>query len=296
MKRIATLMTLFCIVVLSAKAQLLWKVSGKDLPKASYILGTHHLAPLSILDSIAGFKQAMNDVEQVCGEIVMAEMQAPATIQKIQQTVIMPGDTTLRTLYTAAQYDTLSVRIKRLIGVDLIDLMNMVKPSFITTQLSVVIAIKAIPGFNPKQQLDGWFQTEAQKQGKKVTALETIDSQINILFDSQSLQRQAEQLLATVNHLEDMEQQARKMTEAYMAQDLKKLEAAMNKKFGTAVDALPEEEDALIYNRNRKWAESMPNIMNSQPTLFAVGCGHLMGKRGILNLLKRQGYSVTPVK
>lgn len=52
----------------------------------------------------------------------------------------------------------------------------------------------------------------------------------------------------------------------------------MNKKFGTAVDALPEEEDALIYNRNRKWAESMPNIMNSQPTLFAVGCGHLMGK------------------
>jgi uncharacterized protein YbaP (TraB family) len=296
MKRIATLMMLFCIVVLSAKAQLLWKVSGKDLPKASYILGTHHLAPLSILDSIAGFKQAMNNVEQVCGEIIMAEMQAPATIQKIQQTVMMPGDTTLRTLYTVAQYDTLSVKIKRLIGVDLIDLMNMVKPSFITTQLSVVIATKAIPGFNPKQQLDSWFQTEAQKQGKEVTALETIDFQINMLFDSQSLQRQAEQLLATVNHLEDMEQQARKMTEAYMAQDLKKLEAAMNKKFGTAVDALPEEEDALIYNRNRKWAESMPNIMNSQPTLFAVGCGHLMGKRGILNLLKRQGYSVTPVK
>ena len=296
MKRIATLMMLFCIVVLSAKAQLLWKVSGKDLPKASYILGTHQLAPLSILDSIAGFKQAMNNVEQVCGEIIMAEMQAPATIQKIQQTVMMPGDTTLRTLYTVAQYDTLSVKIKRLIGVDLIDLMNMVKPSFITTQLSVVIATKAIPGFNPKQQLDSWFQTEAQKQGKKVTALETIDFQINMLFDSQSLQRQAEQLLATVNHLEDMEQQARKMTEAYMAQDLKKLEAAMNKKFGTAVDALPEEEDALIYNRNRKWAESMPNIMNSQPTLFAVGCGHLMGKRGILNLLKRQGYSVTPVK
>lgn len=34
MKRIATLMTLFCIVVLSTKAQLLWKVSGKDLRKA----------------------------------------------------------------------------------------------------------------------------------------------------------------------------------------------------------------------------------------------------------------------
>lgn len=42
MKRISTFVMLLCIVVLSANAQLLWKVSGKNLPKASYVLGTHH--------------------------------------------------------------------------------------------------------------------------------------------------------------------------------------------------------------------------------------------------------------
>ena len=50
MKRISTFVMLLCIVVLSANAQLLWKVSGNNLPKASYVLGTHHFAPLSILD------------------------------------------------------------------------------------------------------------------------------------------------------------------------------------------------------------------------------------------------------
>ena len=295
MKRISTMVMLLCIVVLSANAQLLWKVSGKNLPKASYVLGTHHLAPLSVLDSIAGFKQAMTEVEQVYGEIVMAEMQTPAAMQQMQQAILLPGDTTLHTLYTPAQYDSLAVKVKELMGADL-KMMNKMKPAFLTTQLGVIIAMRAVPGFNPQQQLDGWCQAEAQKQGKKVAGLETVNFQMSVLFGAQSLQRQAAQLLAGMNHLADMEQQARNMTTAYMTQDLKQLEQAMNQKFGTAVDALPEEEDALIYRRNTKWVESMPAIMHNQPTLFAVGCGHLIGERGILNLLKQQGYTVEPVK
>ena len=73
-----------------------------------------------------------------------------------------------------------------------------------------------------------------------MAGLETVDFQMRVLFGSQSLQRQASQLLAGMNHLADMEQQARSMTTAYMTQDLNKLEQAMNQKSGTAVDALPE--------------------------------------------------------
>lgn len=254
MKRISTMVMLLCIVVLSANAQLLWKVSGKNLPKASYVLGTHHLAPLSVLDSIAGFKQAMTEVEQVYGEIVMAEMQTPAAMQQMQQAILLPGDTTLHTLYTPAQYDSLAVKVKELMGADL-KMMDKMKPAFLTTQLGVIIAMRAVPGFNPQQQLDGWCQAEAQKQGKKVAGLETVNFQMSVLFGAQSLQRQAAQLLAGMNHLADMEQQARNMTTAYMTQDLKQLEQAMNQKFGTAVDALPEEEDALIYHRNKMGRE-----------------------------------------
>ena len=59
---------LFICVAFSANAQLLWKVSGNGLNQPSYIIGTHHLAPFSIMDSIAGLKKAMNETQQVYGD------------------------------------------------------------------------------------------------------------------------------------------------------------------------------------------------------------------------------------
>ena len=52
---------LFICVAFSANAQLLWKVSGNGLNQPSYIIGTHHLAPFSIMDSIAGLQKAMKE-------------------------------------------------------------------------------------------------------------------------------------------------------------------------------------------------------------------------------------------
>ena len=75
----------FISIALSANAQLLWKVSGNGLNQPSYIIGTHHLAPFSIMDSIAGLQKAMKETQQVYGELKMSEMQSPVTMQKMQQ-------------------------------------------------------------------------------------------------------------------------------------------------------------------------------------------------------------------
>jgi hypothetical protein len=39
----------------------------------------------------------------------------------------------------------------------------------------------------------------------------------------------------------------------------------------------------------------MPNIMGPRSTLFAVGAGHLAGENGVINLLKKKGYTLTPL-
>ena len=80
---------IFICVAFSANAQLLWKVSGNGMEQPSYIIGTHHLAPFSIMDSIAGLKKALNETQQVYGEIKMSEMQSPATMQKMQQAMMI---------------------------------------------------------------------------------------------------------------------------------------------------------------------------------------------------------------
>ncbi len=289
------ILLLYVCISLGANAQLLWQISGNGLTKPSYVFGTHHLSPLSILDSIIGFKQVMNDVGQVYGELVMDDMKIPINMQKVQQATLLPGDTTLQTLMTEAQYDSIALKIKQLMGVEL-KMMNKLKPAALTSQIAVILAMKSMNNFNPQQQLDGWIQTEARKQGKKVYGLETIDIQIKVLFNSQSLQRQAEQLFCTLMHLDLLDQMSQKMTIAYLNQDIDLIEKIMKEKMDNACDFFPEEEEELNYGRNANWVKLMPPIMKEKSTLFTVGSGHLPGKLGVLNMLGKQGYTIKPVK
>lgn len=290
MKKTLVFMLLLCIT-LGAQAQLLWKVSGNGLDRPSYVIGTHHLAPLSVKDSIVNLQQAIDQTEQVYGEIVMDDANNPEILMKMQQAMMLPADTTLKSFYTQAQYDTIAAVVKNYMGVDLA-LFDKVKPATITTQLSVALAMKSLKGFNPQEQLDTWFQTQARQAGKKVGSLETIDMQINVLYNSQTLMRQALLLYCTATHIEQGVDQSLRMNQAYMKQDLDELLAIIEEKMSDACDSTPEEISTLIYGRNANWARQFPSIMKQSPTLFVVGAGHLPGPQGLLKLLHKQGYTV----
>lgn len=290
MKKTLVFMLLLC-VTLGAQAQLLWKVSGNGLDRPSYVIGTHHLAPLSVKDSIANLQQAIDQTEQVYGEIVMDDANNPEILMKMQQAMMLPADTTLKSFYTQAQYDTIAAVVKNYMGVDLA-LFDKLKPATITTQLSVALAMKSLKGFNPQEQLDTWFQKQARQAGKKVGSLETIDMQINVLYNSQTLMRQALLLYCTATHIEQGVDQSLRMNQAYMKQDLDELLAIIEEKMGDACDSTPEEISTLIYGRNANWARQFPSIMKQSPTLFVVGAGHLPGPQGLLKLLQKQGYTV----
>lgn len=290
MKKTLVFMLLLCIT-LGAQAQLLWKVSGNGLDRPSYVIGTHHLAPLSVKDSIANLQQAIDQTEQVYGEIVMDDANNPEILMKMQQAMMLPADTTLKSFYTQAQYDTIAAVVKNYMGVDLA-LFDKLKPATITTQLSVALAMKSLKGFNPQEQLDTWFQKQARQAGKKVGSLETIDMQINVLYNSQTLMRQALLLYCTATHIEQGVDQSLRMNQAYMKQDLDELLAIIEEKMSDACDSTPEEISTLIYGRNANWARQFTSVMKQSPTLFVVGAGHLPGPQGLLKLLQKQGYTV----
>ncbi|ADV43491.1 TraB/GumN family protein [Bacteroides helcogenes] len=294
MKRLLGLL-LFVSLMLNANAQLLWKISGKGLEKPSYIFGTYHLSPLSIKDSIATMNQAINETSQVYGEIIMADMMQPAVMQNMQQQMMMPKDTTLQSLFTPEQYEEIGKAVKENMMADISMLANL-KPAAINQQLGILIAIKHTPGFNPQEQLDTYFQQQAQRQGKKVGGLESIQSQIDFLFNSQSLQRQANLLHCTVSTINRSIEQVKTIIACYSAQNLDGLLQAMEERFGDSCDPLPGEMEALLDNRNKAWTGKMPAIMNEAPTLFIVGAGHLPGTNGVLNLLKEQGYTIEAMK
>lgn len=301
MKKISIITMLLVAVFMSANAQLLYKISGKGLAKPSYIVGTYHLAPVAFVDSIPGLRDAMAQTEQVCGELDMKQMTDQAEMQKMMQAMMLPEGTTLKTLLTDDEMTRLNAYMTKLMGADMTNpmveaQMGKMTPQALNTQFSLIMFIKHTPGFDPANLFDGYFQKAALEQGKSVIGLETMDFQIKVLFKGQTLERQKQLLMCLVDNPKYHEDAAIRLTKAFEAQDLGKMKELLDEKENNDCDSKPEEQDALINNRNADWLTKMPAIMTDKSTLFAVGAGHLPGDKGVLTLLRNAGYTVEGVK
>jgi uncharacterized protein YbaP (TraB family) len=289
------------VAVFCADAQLLYKITGKNLEKPSYIIGTYHLAPASFVDSIPGAKAAFESVEQVCGEVDMAEMESMESTQKLMAAMMLPDGKSLSDVLTADEMDRLNAYMKATIGADLTNpliksQMGCMIPMAISTQLQLVQFKRITPDFNPMALIDSYFQQAAKKTGKPVIGFETVDFQISVLYTGSTIERQKQQLFCMIDNAEYSVAMLKELVGAYFAQDMAKLYEVTEEKRGDGCDSTPEEDEALIFGRNADWVEKMPAIMADKATLFVVGAAHLPGERGVLELLEKQGYTVEAVK
>ena len=301
MKKIMMIALLMVVAITGAKAQLLYKISGKDLKQPSYIVGTYHLAPVSFVDSIPGLRAAMTETQQVCGELDMSDMMSPDNIQKMMKAMMLPEGKTLKDYLTVEEMDKLNQLMKSLIGMDLTkpileQQMGKMTPSAINTQLAVLMYMKHTPGFDPTNLFDGYFQKAAKEANKPVVGLETMDFQIKTLYQGKSLERQKTMLMCMVNNTAYHEQNLIALTRAFFAKDLAKMWEITKEKENNSCDSTPEEDAQLIDNRNIDWLTKLPAIMADKSTLIAVGAGHLPGDKGVLSLLRQAGYTVEAVK
>ena len=301
MKRLFFTFMLAVMAVTFANAQLLYKISGKGLEKPSFIIGTYHLAPASFVDSIPGAPEALKAVEQVCGEVDMADMESMAGTQKMMAAMMLPDGKSISDVLSADEMDRLNAYMKATLGMDLTNpllksQMGSMTPAAISTQLQLIQFMKMTPGFNPMALIDNYFQQEAKKAGKPVIGFETLDFQISVLYTGSTLERQKEQLFCIIDNPEYQTMIMKTLSAAYFAQDMAKLLEVTEDKMGNSCDSTPEEEEALIYGRNADWVEKIPAIISDKSTLFVVGAAHLPGNRGVLELLEKEGYTVEAVR
>lgn len=288
------------MTAVTMSAQLLYKISGKDLSAPSYIVGTYHVAPSSFVDSIPGIRQAMADCQQTYGELVMSQALSADSTALLQQAMMLPDSMTIDKVLSADEMNRLNAYLRKVIGVDMtnpfiLQQMGRMTPSSLSTTLALLSYIKKEGKFNPEDAIDSYFQKEALAQGKVIGGLETIEFQIRMLFKGKSMERQKEELMCLVDN-EMTEELTDKVTQAYYSQDINAIMEAINMKQNNSCDPTPEEEAQLVDDRNADWAKKMPAIMRQKPTLFAVGAAHLPGPKGVLALLRNAGYQVEGVK
>lgn len=301
MKRIAFIVMLLAAVFTGAGAQLLYKVSGGNLSKPSYIVGTYHLAPASFVDSIASLRNAMEQTEQVCGELEMSQMMSVEGMQKMMQAMMLPEGKTLKDILSAEEMARLNGFMTKLLGTDMSNTMveqqmGRMTPQALNTQFTLVMYMKHTPGFDASNLLDNYFQKTAAEKGKPVTGLETLDFQIKTLFNGMSLERQKQLLMCLVDNSDYYGTMTVKLADAYFSQDIEKVKAVMDEKQNNDCDSTPAEDAAMIYNRNADWITKMPALMTDKATLFAVGAAHLPGDKGVISLLRNAGYTVEAVR
>ena len=294
MKKILLLFALM-MLAFASQAQLLWKVSGNGLSRPSYIMGTYHFAPASMMEKIPGMQQALEGCDVVVGEIEKESMMSAEAQAKMAQAMIAPLDSTLDKLFSPEDLAIVEQVFDKYFGAMGVKLsqMNMLKPNAISVQMQAMQAVKYFPNFNQNELIDMAVQTAANEMGRPSIGLETIEEQIELLFNG-PLTEQAEGLLEACKKDDLFTVQSSALVEAYMAQDLNRIEAVFTDPELGGENA--EEMEALIYDRNRSWAEKLHKMMPERAALVCVGAGHLPGDQGLLQLLRNRGYTVEPMQ
>ena len=282
--------SLLFLTVLPAMSQVLYKVEGNGLSSPSYIFGTHHIAPLSTIDKF-GAAGPFNEAQQVIGEIDMTQDQMTLGLA-MQPHMTAPADSTLSKVISPEDFASINEEFKKwsiVPGADL-RMFDTMKPMVATAMVAVGMSAQAMPGFNPTEQLDTYFQTQGKFEGKTIIPLETAEEQATILYDTTPISYQAEALVEMLKDPAEAIQAVKDLTDAYNAGDLAKMLELSEKQ-----DEHPEFMKALLDNRNANWLTKLPDLMKEAPSFIAVGALHLAGDNGIIEGLRKLGFTVTPV-
>lgn len=290
-KLLFTIISVMLLGYSSAEAQLLWKISGNGLEKPSYIFGTHHMAPASVLDSVPGFNDALASVDKVYGEMVMADAMSPESQQMMMMAAIAPQDSTLNAVLSPAAVDSLNNILAKYLGPQMTAAaLNPMKPAMVSTLLAAAQTQAAFPQYNAAQQLDGEIQSRATAIGKEVGGLETMADQCQALFGG-SILAQANDLMQAVRNDEIAIDIVKQLASAYLAGDLQAMLDIMET---PATGFNDEQADRMINRRNADWMRVLAGMLPAMSILIAVGAGHLPGDKGLISLLRREGYTVEP--
>ena len=289
MRRLFAIIVFVLLLAQSANAQLLWEISGRGIEKPSYILGTHHAVPFTYCDSIPGLMKAFEEVEFVIGEFDMVKMgeMTPAQMQNMQKMMMMPADTTLLSLFSNEEKELLDAYLKETVGAQL-EMFSAMKPMTIMVTVQNKILMDIIPDIASMTGMDKYMQTLAVSKGKSIGGLETMEYQMNLLYGC-SLEEQADALLEMAQNGNSKELMT-ELTVAYKTQNLDVLWSVFKDQMTNY------EYDALVSVRNRNWENQIMELLPVQSSLFVVGSGHLPGEKGMINLLKKAGYKINPVK
>lgn len=269
-----------CMLMSSAHASLLWKISGNDLEQPSYLFGTIHVICGSQFYMDERIENAVNDTDTLMLEI---DMSSPQTMMRLQQLMVNPQGPYLQDHLSEEQLATVDEYFIENFGAGVAQL-GVLKPM----ALNSMVLVGGLPCDDVKSY-EVVLAEMAENQEMSLAELESVEFQMSI-FDDIPLAEQVEWLWEMIDDEEHTQAQMAAMVDAYLSEDVDRLLTFMKED--------PQFQDyfeVLLDDRNVNWIAPIREQIHSESTFIAVGAGHLAGDMGVIQLLREAGYEVEAI-
>src|ERR1700722_1753965 len=262
---------------------LLWKISGKNITEPSYLFGTMHILCADDAQLSNGLKNVISSCDEIYFEIDLSDMKAMLNSLKYLR---MNDETKLSDLLNADDYSKVKSYFTKHASMLPFGMLERFKPLLISSMIEEQnLGCKTTDGMEME------IMKNANTINKKINGLETVEFQAQ-LFDSIPYKRQARDLVSYIDSIDQYSKSMDTLMKVYKEQDLNKIDELTRTGDITISDYI----DLLLNGRNRNWVKQMDTLMPAKSLLFAVGAAHLPGENGVIALLRKNGYTVTPMK
>jgi len=259
---------------------------AKDFDSELYLYGTVHLLPDDLdwqkEDMRAAFKEAGTVFFELdSGTDAQAEATVLATSLGMRKDGLRLSDGLdsyqLKLLDAAAHNGELSLAA-----------LDSMKPWLASEFLTVAAASNA--GLSPELSADEALKSRAKREQKNILYLETVEEQIRASADQpESLQRAL--LTETLEGFNTLGDDLTNIANSWAVGGTDYLTREMVEPMKSNSPIFYE---ALITERNKKWAKQLTRFLEGSGTGFAaVGTAHLLGEDSLIEMLREQGYEVS---
>jgi uncharacterized protein len=260
----------------------LWRVNSDQ--NRLYILGSIHL----LKKETYPLKKSIEDAFEQTKKLVLEIDLSSANSQKIQQLMLQKSISTDGTLlHQSVSDETYQAVAKRAKELDIdIRVLSPFKPWVIAMTMAA-IKLQQL-GFDPSLGVDRHLAERAKQTDKPTAGLETAEFQLD-LFDRFSAKEQELLLRQSMDEMDHVERNVTAIVQAWKSGDV----GAVERHLLVGMRDYPEIHRKVIDDRNQRWLPQIENLLSrGENALIVVGAAHLVGKNGIIELLKDRGYRV----
>lgn len=253
---------------------LLWEVSGNGLANPSYLYGTIHMICSEDYFLSEKTKKAFDSSSKLVLEIDLSD---PKQLSDMQQMAM--GKEPLSKTLSAENLSKLDDILQKKTGMTIQQV-----DSFNLLTVMSLISMKSF-GCNDLKFYEMNFIEAAKQKNLPIKGLETVKDQFEAFGNAYS----DTEMIAMFE--ESSKEETAKLVSKYKEEDINALfEITTDKRYTSE-----KTKKNILDNRNLNWLKIMPELMKTESTFFAVGSAHLAGELGVINLLRKAGYSVKPV-